>query len=95
MKITIVKKVKTDGTLCRKSKEVWEDLQTVKLLSHIDRVVLAHPNKPQGEGMSLAIAHQVSAAPFFIVEQEQESPQVYTDYSLFLQEVLQIDHTCS
>ena len=92
MKITIVKKVKADGTLCRKSREVWEDLQAVKLLGHIDRVVLAHPSKPQGEGMSLAIAHQVSAAPFFIVEQEQESPQVYTDYSLFLQEVLQIDH---
>ncbi len=88
MKITIVKKVKADGSLCRKSAEVWSELQAARLLSHIDRIVFAHEHKPQGKGMSLAIKHQVSKAPFFIVEQENNPSQVYTDYSQFLQEVL-------
>lgn len=91
MKITIVKKVKTDGSLCRRSQEVWSDLQASQLLDHIDRIVFAHPSKPQGEGMALAIQHQVSAAPFFIVEQDVDLPVVYTDYDLFLKEVLQIE----
>ncbi len=88
MKITIVKKVKEDGSLCRKSAEVWSELQEARLLSHIDRIVFAHEHKPQGKGMSLAIKHQVSKAPFFIVEQENNPSQVYTDYSQFLREVL-------
>lgn len=91
MNITIVKKVKADGSLCRKSGEVWANLQAAKLLGHIDRIVFAHPSKPQGEGMSLAIKHQVNAAPFFIVERDTDSDQVYTDYSCFLNEVLQIE----
>lgn len=88
MRITIVKKVREDGRLCRKSAQVWQDLQAAKLLSYIDRIVFAHPEKPQGEGMSLAIQYQVSKAPFFIVEENNEVSKVYTDYSNFLQEVL-------
>ena len=91
MKITIVKKVKADGSLCRKSEEVWANLQAAKLLSHIDRIVFAHPSKPQGEGMCLAIKHQVNAAPFFIVETDTDSDQVYTDDSCFLKEVLHLE----
>ena len=90
MKITIVKKVREDGSLCPKSAEVWSELQEAKLLSHIDRIVFAHESKPQGKGMVLAIRYQVSKAPFFIVEQEDKSRQVYTDYPQFLQEVLNI-----
>lgn len=90
MKITIVKKVKADGCLCRKSNEVWTDLQASRLLGRIDRIVFAHADKPQGEGMSLAIKHQVRAAPFFIVEREDDSEEVYTDYSYFLQEILNV-----
>ena len=90
MKITIVKKVKADGCLCRKSNEVWTDLQASRLLGRIDRIVFAHADKPQGEGMSLAIKHQVRAAPFFIVEREDNSEEVYTDYSHFLQEILKV-----
>ena len=91
MKITIVKKVKSDGCLCRKSGEVWSDLQASQLLGHIDRIVFAHPSKPEGEGMALAIQHQVSAAPFFIVEDDFNPPKVYIDYDYFLREVLQIN----
>ena len=91
MKITIVKKVKADGCLCRKSNEVWADLQASRLLSHIDRIVFAHTDKPQGEGMSLAIKHQVRAAPFFIVEREDDSEAVYTDYADFLQDIFNVE----
>ena len=38
--------------------------------------------------MSLAIAHQVNAAPFFLVETDTGSLEVYTDDSCFLQEVM-------
>ena len=77
--------------MCRRSEEVWLDLQDSQLLGHIDRVVFAHPSKPQGEGMALAIKHQIGAAPFFIVEEDHSVPKVYTDYDDFLREVLQID----
>ena len=88
MMITVVKKVKADGNLCRKSAEVWEKLKEAQLLGQIDRIVFAQENKPSSQGLSLAIQHQVTAAPFFIVEQEDGSTQVYTAYSRFLQEVL-------
>ena len=88
MKITIVKKVKTDGSLCRKSGEVWEKLKEEKLLSKIDTIVFAHAGKFSSPGFSLAIKHQVTAAPFFIVEEDDGSTQVYTSDSDFLKEVL-------
>ena len=87
MSITIVKKVKSDGCLCRKSAEVWSKLESARLLSHIDRIVFARERDLQSEGMSLAIEHRVDAAPFFIVE-EDGVREVYTDYDLFLQEVI-------
>lgn len=87
MKITVVKKVKTDGNLCRKSAEVWEKLKEAQLLSQIDCIIFAHEDKPSSQGISLAIKHQVTAAPFFIVEQVDGSIQVYTAYSILLKEV--------
>ena len=86
--ITVVVKVKVNGSLCRKSALVWEKLQQAQLLNQIDRIVFAHENKPSSQGLSLAIQHQITAAPFFIVEQEDGSTQVYTAYSHFFQKVL-------
>ncbi len=88
MNITVVKKVKANGNLCRKSAEVWEKLTEARLLSQIDRVIFAQENQPSSQGMSLAIQYQVRAAPFFIVEQENGSTQIYTAYSRFCKEVL-------
>lgn len=88
MMITVVKKVKVDGSLCRKSAEVWEKLKEAQLLNRIDRIVFAHADRPSSLGRSLANQHKVTAAPFFIVEQEDGSTQVYTIYSHFLKEVL-------
>lgn len=80
--------MKTDGSLCRKSAKVWQELEQARLLGHIDRIVFAHEGQPSSLGMSLAIQHQVQAAPFFLVEREDDSIQVYTAYSRFLKEVL-------
>ena len=88
MKITIVKKVKADGCLCRRSAQVWSQLESSQLLGYIDRIVFAHEHDPRSEGMKLAIEHRVNAAPFFIVEQDDAASEVYTDYDSFLQEAI-------
>lgn len=88
MKITVIKKVKADGNLCRKSAKVLKQLQQEQLLNHIDRIVFAHEINPNSEGLILASKYQVNRAPFFIVEQENNEPQIYTSYALFLTEVL-------
>ncbi|VEP13545.1 conserved hypothetical protein [Hyella patelloides LEGE 07179] len=88
MKVTIVKKITTDGNLCRKSADVWERLQKERLLGYIDRIIFAHETKPNSEGLILAAKHQVERAPFFIVQQDDNSTQVYTSYARFLSEAL-------
>lgn len=88
MNITVVAKIKADGNLCRKSAEVWEKLREARLLNQIDRLVFAHEQKPSSLGLSLAVKHEVTTAPFFIVEQGDGYTQVYTAYSRFLKEVL-------
>jgi hypothetical protein len=88
MKITIVKKIKADGNLCRKSASVLEQLKQEQLLNYIDRIIFAHERKPDSEGLILAAQYQVTRAPFFIVQHDDNSTQVYTSYSRFLSEVL-------
>ncbi len=88
MKITVVKKVKADGNLCRKSASVWEQLQQEKLLNKLDRIIFAHETKSDSEGMILAAQYQVTRAPFFIVQQDDNSTQIYTSYEDFLFECL-------
>ncbi|MEL6495131.1 MAG: hypothetical protein AAFQ41_08400 [Cyanobacteria bacterium J06623_7] len=86
MNITIVKKIRPDGSLCRKSAEVSDKLNRLNLSDRIDRVVFADDREYSSPGLKLARKYGVSAAPFFIVEQ-QESVQIYTKYSLFFKEV--------
>lgn len=57
MKITVVKKVRADGSLCPKSAEVWEKLKQAQLLNQIDCIIFAHEDKPSSQGISLAIQH--------------------------------------
>lgn len=87
MNITIVKKIRPDGTLCRKSAEVSDQLNQLNLSDRIDRVVFADDREYSSPGLELARRYGVQAAPFFIVEQEERT-QVYTKYSRFLKEVL-------
>lgn len=83
-RITLVKKIKLDGTPCRKCLEVTEHLQREGLMERIDAVVLADERDPASEGMRLAIRHGVSRAPFFIVREER----VYDSFLRFKREVL-------
>ena len=87
MNITIVKKIKPDGTLCPKSAEVSNKLNQLNLSDRINQVVFADDRDYSSPGLELARKHGVKAAPFFIVEQEEDI-QVYTKYSRFFKEVL-------
>ena len=87
MKITIVKKIKADGSPCRKSADVLEKLEKSGLIARIDQVVVADEREPSSEGLALALKHKVDAAPFFIVNNDDGSIRVYTAYFRFLEEV--------
>ena len=88
MHITFVKKIKADGEPCRKCAEVEKRLNDAGLMSRIDAVVIADERDPQSAGMTLAAAHQVAVAPFFVVREDDGTEQVYTVYFQFLKEVL-------
>lgn len=87
LNIIMVKKIKQDGNLCRKSAEVSQKLQQLNLIERINAFVFADERESMSPGLELAKKYGVKAAPFFIVQQEN-STQVYTKYSRFLHEVL-------
>jgi hypothetical protein len=91
MFISMVKKVKADGSPCRKCVEVEQRLKDAGLYSRIDKVIIADESNPGSEGMRLAREFKIAAAPFFIVENEAGETTVYTIYFKFLKEVLQQD----
>lgn len=88
MHITMVKKIKEDGSACRKCADVEQRLKSAGLWNRIDQVVIADERQPESEGMQLARRHDVDTAPFFIVEDEGLPPRVYTIYMRLLREVL-------
>lgn len=88
MHITMVKKIKLDGSPCRKCAEVEQRLQESGLHNRIDQVLIADERDPQSAGMLLAKQHQVELAPFFIVEDDDGSTRIYTVYFRFVKEVL-------
>ncbi len=88
MTVTFVKKIKVDGTPCKKCKEVEERLQAGGLMGRIDRVVIADERDMSSEGMKLAAELGVDAAPFFIVDADG-TQTVYTSYVKLLKEVLE------
>lgn len=89
MRITLVKKVRADGSPCRKCADVINRLQKEGLVDRIDRIVTADERDPTSEGMQLAAHHKLDLAPFFIVEDDKGVERVYTSYFRFLKEVLQ------
>jgi hypothetical protein len=88
MQVTLVKKIKMDGTPCRKCAEVEERLDAGGLTGRIDRVIIADERDATSEGMRLAAALGVDAAPFFIVE-DGGKQTIYTSYIKLLKEVLE------
>ena len=89
MHITLVKKIKADGSPCRKCGDVLARLERDGVWHRIDRVVVADERDPQSEGMRIAERHSVEQAPFFVVERTGEPVQIYTVYMRLLREVLQ------
>ena len=88
MKITFVKKIKADGNPCRKCAEVQERLENEGYLDKINQTAIADERDMNSEGMLLAKQHNVSQAPFFIVEEEGKKTAIYTVYFQFVNEVL-------
>ena len=88
MHITMVKKIKKDGSPCRKCADVVSQLEENKLLDRIDKIVIADERDPNSEGMILAKEHNVDLAPFFVVEEDGQATKIYTVYFKFVKEVL-------
>lgn len=88
MQITMVKKIRADGSPCRKCAEVEKRLEEAGLSGKIDNIIIADERDPASEGMQMAAQFEVDRAPFFIVEDEGKEPRIYTVYMKFLKEVL-------
>lgn len=87
MHVVFVKKILASGKPCAKCADVEERLAASGQLSRIDKVVVADERDPASEGMRLAARHDVSTAPFFVV-QDGDRSTVYTVYLRFAREVL-------
>jgi hypothetical protein len=88
MDVTFVKKIKLDGSPCRKCVEVEDRLRKADLMTRITRVVIADERDATSEGMRLAAERGVEAAPFFIVD-DGGKETIYTSYVKLLKEVLE------
>ena len=88
MHITMVKKIKKDGSPCRKCADVITQLEENKLLDRIDKIVIADERDLNSQGMILAKEHNVDLAPFFVIEEEGQATKIYTVYFKFVKEVL-------
>lgn len=77
--VTLVKKIRADGTPCRKCRQVLALIERDGLARAIDRIVVADERDPASEGMRLARRYRIVQAPFFVVEGE-DGVQVHTIY---------------
>ncbi len=88
MKITLVKKILADGSPCKKCGEVLEKIEAADQMRFIDEIVIADEADKNSAGMLLAAQYQVSRAPFFIVEDDDGTTEVFTIYFKLVKEVL-------
>ena len=88
MKITFVKKIKSDGSACRKCAEVQQRLENDGYINKIDQTIIADERDANSEGMLLAKQYNVSQAPFFIIEEQGKETQIYTVYFKFVNDIL-------
>ena len=87
MHITFVKKIKTDGTECRKCIEVQSRLKKDGYIEKINTIVIADENDENSIGLKLAKKYAVEHAPFFIVEDDKNGIAIYTVYFKFIKEI--------
>lgn len=93
MRITMVKKIKADGSPCRKCAEVEQRLNDNGQMDKIDAIIIADERDSDSEGMRLARQYQVERAPFFIVERDGQETEIYTVYFKLVKEVLETSNT--
>jgi hypothetical protein len=91
--ITFVKKILADGSLCKKCQEVSERMASEGLLAIIDHIVIADERDPDSPGMLLAKQHEVSRAPFFVLEDESGEHIVFDVYFKFKKHVSELGLT--
>ena len=89
--ITFVKKIKANGEPCRKCMEVEDRLHKDGWYRKIDCIAFADERDNQSEGMQLAAKHGIEQAPFFVVEEPNQTTRVYTIYLKFVREELATD----
>ena len=87
MHITFVKKIKADGTECRKCIEVQSRLEKDGYIKKINAIEIADENDENSAGQKLAKKYEVERAAFFIVEDEQNNITIYTVYFKFIKEI--------
>ncbi len=85
----MVKKIKADGSPCRKCAEVEQRLNDSGYIDHISDIIIADERDPESAGMLLAKQYRVDRAPFFIVEEEGKEAVIYTVYFKLVKEVLE------
>lgn len=95
MKITLVKKILSNGQPCPKCVDVEEKLKSSGQMERIDEVLVADERDEASPGMQLAAELNVSRAPFFVVERDDGSREVYTVYLKFVKEVLGQNHSAA
>ena len=91
MKITLVKKIKEDGSDCLKCQDVIDQMAKNDQLKYLDRIVDADERDDTSEGFMIAHKYNVSRAPFFLVQYDDGSHKIYTVYLKFVKEVLEQD----
>ncbi|WP_111640867.1 hypothetical protein [Marinimicrobium alkaliphilum] len=89
MKITLVKKILSDGSPCKKCADVLDKLESSGQMARIDEVLVADERDPESPGLKIAAEHSVDRAPFFVVERDGQAPEIYTVYFKFVKDVLE------
>lgn len=77
MHITMVKKRLASGEPCRKCAQAEDLLRKRGLWGQIDEVLWADETDSNSAGMVLAAKHEVTAAPFYLVRDEDDSVTVF------------------
>ncbi len=87
--IYFIKKIKMDGTPCKKCAEVEQRLIENDYMRFINKTIIADERDLESEGMQLAKQYQVERAPFFIVNKTDQEPQIYTIYFKLVKEIIE------
>lgn len=90
MRVTMVKKLLADGTACRKCAQAEDLLRRRGAWERLDEVVIAQEGDPDSPGMKLAREHGVDVAPFWVVEDGDAPPRIYTSAILLFRDVLAV-----